>query len=393
MLRLGDLLFGGSRRMGKRGISIIIAYIILVSIGLALSAMVYSWLVFYIPTADDVNICPEGLSLSIRDVRCDSQNRVLNFSVKNTGLFSADGISIKVNDDVFSTIGIFLVGENFTKISPGKEVFYSYDYFNLVNNNPLKSDLKLLELQPFFNALDGNILPCQPTVKESITCSSFEVESDSSLLLYYTFDANLGCGVGGLEVCDDSLYDAYGTVSGATYNLGGGYDGIGGGYSFDGVDNYIGLSSEDDADVTGDITVSAWVYVDPSITNDVVVLQKYRQYSLIIDEFKKVSWADSSAWSWSTFGYYDIGLSFDDWEYISVTKKADNVTIYLNGEQKFSQLSGGVITHTTNVTYIGCNGDKLGPCGGNFFKGDIDEVKIYDRALTNIEIKTLFNSY
>ena len=157
------------KRMNRRGLSVMIGYILLVSIGLALSAMVYSWILFYLPSGEVVE-CPEGLSLSIKNVDCNSSTKILNFSIKNIGLHSIDGISIKVDDKTYPNMGVFLVAENFTKILPGEELSYSYSYYDLVIYDKLMSELTLLELQPQVK-VDGESLYCQPTVKEFISCS------------------------------------------------------------------------------------------------------------------------------------------------------------------------------------------------------------------------------
>lgn len=157
--------------MNKRGVSEIIGYILLVSTGLALSAMVYAWLLFFIPPLEKSE-CPDGLSLSIRNATCDSGRRELNFSVKNNGLFSIDGIVIKVNDKPSSNIGVFKVGEELTEIAPGEEfVPLPYDYSDLVSTTSLSSALTLLELQPMVKDVDGKFMYCKPMVKEVLQCS------------------------------------------------------------------------------------------------------------------------------------------------------------------------------------------------------------------------------
>lgn len=200
MLRYDNLKVGDKRGMNKRGISVMIGYILLVSIGLGLSAMVFSWLIHYVPTAETFE-CPDGLSLSIRNVKCDSVNRVLNFSVKNTGLFTVDGFSIKVNDKPSSSIGVFEVGFNLTEVVPGNQLDYSYNYFNLVTTTALSSDLTLLELQPFIDNPEGGRFNCQPTVKEVLRCGSFEEEVGVNTTIYLTATLTTG-GMGGRAGAD-----------------------------------------------------------------------------------------------------------------------------------------------------------------------------------------------
>jgi len=152
-------------KLDKRGISIIIGYIILVSMAVGLSVLVYNWVVHYVPSGDVIE-CPEGTSLSIVDVKCDMVSHTLNFSVKNTGLFSIDGFVSKVND--VETVGAFFLNRTNEVILPGEEKSYSNDYLE-VSVGGVSSDLKLLDLQPFIN-VEGEDSFCLPTIKTRLDC-------------------------------------------------------------------------------------------------------------------------------------------------------------------------------------------------------------------------------
>ena len=132
-------------RLNKRGVSVIIGYVLLVSMAVALSVLVYNAIMLSIP-GEAIEGCPDGAGLSIVDVRCDKVSRTLNFSVKNTGLFDVDGFVAKVNDKEGSTIGIADLNESSEEILTGDKKDYYNNYVDLVL---MGSDLKLLELQPF----------------------------------------------------------------------------------------------------------------------------------------------------------------------------------------------------------------------------------------------------
>ena len=55
----------------KRALSNMVAYVLLISLTIALSALVYNWLRFYV-SESDINECPEGMNLVIQDYTCFS---------------------------------------------------------------------------------------------------------------------------------------------------------------------------------------------------------------------------------------------------------------------------------------------------------------------------------
>ena len=74
----------------KRGISVIIGYILLVTIAIVMGVIVYSWMKSYVPS-EDIK-CPDGVSLVIEKSKCLSG--VLNLTIKNSGRFSVAGYFI-----------------------------------------------------------------------------------------------------------------------------------------------------------------------------------------------------------------------------------------------------------------------------------------------------------
>ncbi len=86
-------------RQDKRGISLVIGYILLIGISIVMSIIVYQWLKTYVPT--EALECDEGTSLFISDIsyQCAVGNEILSITVKNNGKFSVNGYYIHVTDD------------------------------------------------------------------------------------------------------------------------------------------------------------------------------------------------------------------------------------------------------------------------------------------------------
>ena len=75
------------------------------------------------------------------------------------------------------------------------------------------------------------------------------------------------------------------------------------------------------------------------------------------------------------------------WSHLAVTYDGATMRLYVNGTQVSSQAQTGSITTSTNPLQIG--GDSI---YGQYFQGMIDEVRIYNVALTPAQIQTDMNT-
>jgi hypothetical protein len=91
----------------KRGISIVIGYVLIIVISIVMSALVYQWLKTYVPK--DAAACPDGTSMFIKQTTYDCTTGILTVTVKNNGRFGLDGYFIHASnrsDEKLSTIDI-----------------------------------------------------------------------------------------------------------------------------------------------------------------------------------------------------------------------------------------------------------------------------------------------
>ena len=75
------------------------------------------------------------------------------------------------------------------------------------------------------------------------------------------------------------------------------------------------------------------------------------------------------------------------WTHLAATYDGATMRLYVNGVQVASRAQTGTIATSTNPLQIG--GDSL---YGQYFAGMIDEVRVYNRALSVTEIQTDMNS-
>jgi hypothetical protein len=76
-----------------------------------------------------------------------------------------------------------------------------------------------------------------------------------------------------------------------------------------------------------------------------------------------------------------------DWQHVAVTNTGSTVTIYLNGTAVLTQANSGAVQQfSTAMLMIGGSDNGL-----DLFQGQLDEVRIYNRALTATEVTSLRN--
>lgn len=80
----------------KKAVSLMLSYVILISIAIAMSITVFVWLKL-IANVEPVKSCEEGTSIIISDYDCNNEKFIL--TIKNNGRFSVDGFALTVGDN------------------------------------------------------------------------------------------------------------------------------------------------------------------------------------------------------------------------------------------------------------------------------------------------------
>jgi len=186
----------------------------------------------------------------------------------------------------------------------------------------------------------------------------------------------------GTSANDSSGNNNTGTISsGATYSTTTPYgNNVAGQYTlnFNGTSGRVAISSSDSVNVAGDITVEAMVY--HRANGAASIIHKDGQYSIYVNGSGGLTWADSSGWSYASFGSYG-NLPLDSWHHVAATKLGSTVTIYLDGQSIIKKTFGSPITGTASPLYIGSYAGSSG-----WFNGYIDSARVYKQALAASDI-------
>jgi hypothetical protein len=200
-------------------------------------------------------------------------------------------------------------------------------------------------------------------------------------IAYWTFDEIDG------TVAHDSTGANDGHVQGARWSDGP----VGGALAFDGLDDYVDCGS-DPALAPEQMTIAFWIWVDSRVSyqyplgriSDTTAAREYMfstggegklEFSFGLDAWKRVVVVSQST------------LPVRQWVHVAATRDGAMASLYLDGQLQDWASYSFVPPHEAQALRIGSVGTTE---GAGFFKGKLDDVRIYDRALTEEETQELY---
>jgi len=172
---------------------------------------------------------------------------------------------------------------------------------------------------------------------------------------------------------------------------------IGGALDFDGTSDYVRIPDDDSISVGDqDYTICAWIKPDTlSSAYSSAIVSKVRggddkEYHLVVGTNRSLRLAVEKDGNNQKAVTTDSLIAEDLWQHVVVTfdSSTKTVTFYYNGVFKPSTSTIDTLPDELNDDlYIGVWGGAYHPYGN--FDGKIDDVRIYDRALSAEEVKEL----
>jgi hypothetical protein len=206
------------------------------------------------------------------------------------------------------------------------------------------------------------------------------------------------------ETSGSTAYDSLGVNNGTIYGAIPTTGKINGAYNFDGVNDYINSGSDSSLDNLPAITLSAWIYPITEGEGGLgYILEKsggdtsgfrFRTQNVGGSQPREIAFrVDYSTTDMYRYSNNNM-INLNEWNYVVVTwdgsSSYSNIHIYVNGEEVTYRLnSDGVgtrVSDSSNSLIIGNSADT-----SSTFKGSIDEVGIWNRALSSDEIIKLYN--
>jgi len=158
--------------------------------------------------------------------------------------------------------------------------------------------------------------------------------------------------------------------------------------NFDGVGNYA-LANSDPAYNLQEMTISAWVKADSVDKTGPIVGNAFGwwyRYGIFISGGTYTAFFRSTGGTWTLSS--SVSSSPNNWDYVAVSYKDGTAKIYVNGKLRNSGIfTYAPLTQSSSTIMFGTHSISA----NNWFKGSLDEVKIYNYALTDEEVKQDYN--
>ncbi|MHC4756735.1 MAG: LamG domain-containing protein [Planctomycetota bacterium] len=204
---------------------------------------------------------------------------------------------------------------------------------------------------------------------------------DPSLVGWWKLDETSG-----LTAADSSLFGNDGILTGSEWTNGV----VGGALEFDGTDSYVSVPSSSSLQLTNALTIAGWIKANSwDSGNDVDPIARKGEgnpnnYQLAVVDGIATFYLDGGEADDDGF-VGNTPLNIDQWYHIAATWDGVSVRIYVDGvvDNDPSDSRGDAIGTDTRPFYLG------GRSGTDLLDGTLDDIRLYNRALSEAEIKSL----
>jgi hypothetical protein len=208
--------------------------------------------------------------------------------------------------------------------------------------------------------------------------SAAPVTSSTGLVAAYSFDNGTATDVSG--------HGHHGVVNGP--KVAAGLNGLA--LSFDGIDDLVEIADHDELDFASSMTVEAWVNPTALGANWRTAVLKSGTSGLVYGLYANDDARRPAAYART--GGVDVGtrqpaatLPLNVWTHVVATydKAAGQLAVWVNGVKVGQTTVTGNLEVSSEPLFIGGN-----TYWGEYFAGLIDGVRLYNRALSIVEIQT-----
>ena len=327
--------------------------------------------------------------------------------VESGDVFSTAIITINLNDINEITVTAYDLEINLDHIPDEGEILGNVQgetnegsvIFEILEQNPneilqINPNTGELELAYFYNSVfignpmitvivrvsNGSIFEdASVTVNLVSIC---ETDLEPQLLAFYPMSSN---------AIDDSGFNNHGIVNGPILTNDR-FSNSNSAYHFDGVDDEIVVSDNSQIRLTDEFTISAWVFPEEIKTQTII-----RKGSAVNGIYAwpfglGMSATNDIIFSITTDGELTqarkIGYNINEWYLISGVFKNQTMSLYVNDELVAIETVEGEFNYNTSPFLIGTRLNLP----SSTFKGIIDDIRIYDKALCSDEIIELFEN-
>ena len=151
---------------------------------------------------------------------------------------------------------------------------------------------------------------------------------------------------------------------------------------FDGTDDYVQIPHSSSLNISGALTIAAWVYFD-SLSGYPMIVNKRASTGHAYQFYQN---GNKLAFTNGTAATSTTSLSTGTWYHVAVVANSGTATFYLNGSADGSgSIASTMPTNNENVWLGGMS------WASNYLNGRLDEVAIFNSALNGTQIASMIN--
>ncbi|EMR73016.1 Concanavalin A-like lectin/glucanases superfamily, partial [Thermoplasmatales archaeon SCGC AB-539-N05] len=347
----------------------------------------------------------------------DSSNYDLLFGNSDGFSYHYDGLIDEVqlwnrtlsSDEINATYNSsdYKLYHNFTNLNDGNYTYYSYAIDTQGNHDQTETRTLTIDTIKPTIAFDTPPTPADNestsntyanvsvSVSDTNNISSF-IDWNQSLKGYWNFEHTNSTGM-----YDNSTNSNFGTFNGANFGESNITTGkYGNALEFDGTDDYIDCGNDASLQVSGNVTVEAWI--KPASGSSTLWQRIVTAPAAFADNAYAITYQQAGTYSQCIIAGYGgtadanqttyrtpiDGITPNVWTHVIMTYNG-TMNIYLNGvKQTLTEITGNYVGLAGSNVWIGQRQNNQ-----NAFEGTIDEVQIYNRALSWEEINASFCYY
>lgn len=160
----------------------------------------------------------------------------------------------------------------------------------------------------------------------------------------------------------------------------------GGSLIFDGVDDYVTLTDEDDFDFTDSVTVAVWIKVTSfSIDEQAVVTKGDTAWRLERNGSTNTLQFSVEGLMTNTEVQGSVSVNDGNWHHVAGVYDGAQLLLYVDGQLDAAVTATGPMSLNNSAVSFGANTQAA----GRNFHGLMDDIYIYDTPLTALEIQAL----
>ena len=168
--------------------------------------------------------------------------------------------------------------------------------------------------------------------------------------------------------------------------------------ALDGVDDIVDCGNNSSLQITGELSLSAWVKIDSSASGTMSIISKDNLGARCFDLFAYSSSANATRFAIvNSNTFYGVNattnIKDNSWHHVvGVFKPSTSLKIYIDGTLEgtnTTSIPASIDNDTVNIT-IG----SILSSGNNFFalNGNIDEVAVFNSELSASDVTAIYNS-